>query len=608
MPGHRSRLSDNLVTEPFVQLAAIAVFGLGAQWLAWRIRLPSILLLLVAGFLLGPVLGIIDPDLLFGEALFPLVSLAVGIILFEGGLTLKLKELPATGQVILRLITLGALSTWLVAALGARYILGFSWPIAILTGAILIVTGPTVVGPLLRQIRPKGNAGKILKWEGILIDPVGAVLAVLVFELIRLEEISSVTSFLLMGVLQSLLVGVAFGLVGAGILIFLLKRYLIPDHLQNGVTLLLVVGLFALSDMLAHESGLLTVTVMGIALANQPWVPIRHILEFKENLQILLIGVLFILLAGRIDIAILSNIGWGALLFILLLVIVARPLGVLLATWRTPLATNGRFFLMWMAPRGIVAAAVASIFAFELEDLGYAEADQLAAAVFLVIVGTVVFYGLTAGPVARRLGLAERDPQGVLIVGAHPFARALASELGRLNIRALLLDSNYSNVAASRLAGLEAHLGNALSEETMSEIDLGGIGRMVSLTANDEVNTLAVLDYRELFGRSQVYQLTPTNKGASASPALLRGRVLFGPEASYSQLDSHMEAGATVKSTPLTDSFTYADYQNHYGNRAMPLGIVTDNARLTFFTADNRPNPKAGQTIIGLIPGNGQRG
>lgn len=593
--------------EPFIQLAAIGVVGLGAQWLAWRFRLPSILLLLLAGFLLGPVLGVIDPDRLFGETLFPLVSLAVGVILFEGGLTLKLKELPVAGRVILRLITVGALATWVVAALGARYILGFSWSIAILTGAILIVTGPTVVGPLLRQIRPKGAAGKILKWEGILIDPVGAVLAVLVFELIRLDEISNISTFLIMGVLQSLLVGLAFGLVGAGLLIWLLKRYLIPDHLQNGVTLLLVVGLFALSDQLAHEGGLLTVTVMGIAMANQPWVPIRHILEFKENLQILLIGVLFILLAGRIDVAILSNITWQALLFVALLVAIARPLGVLLSTWRTAVSAKERLFLMWLAPRGIVAAAVTSVFAFELEELGYPEASQLAAAIFLVIVGTVVFYGLTAGPVARRLGLSERDPQGALIVGAQPFARALAAELGHLNIRALLLDINYAHIAECRLAGLEAHYGNALTDETLSDLDLGGIGRMLALTGNDEVNTLASLNFIELFGRSQVYQLPAANQRGPATPAHLRGRALFGPETTYELLNSGMETGAIIKATPLTASFSYADYQAHYRNRAVPLALVSDNARLTLFTTDNQPTPKAGQTIIGLIPNDGER-
>lgn len=590
------------MAEPLVQLAAIAVFGMGAQWLAWRLRLPSILLLLLSGFLLGPVFGIIDPDHLFGETLFPVVSIAVGLILFEGGLTLKIKELPANGRVIFRLISIGSIATWVTAAAGARYILGFEWPIAVLAGAILIVTGPTVVGPLLRQIRPQGRAGTILKWEGILIDPVGAVLAVLVFEVIRLGGVDSVPSYLLLGILQSLLVGVVFGLAGAGLLVALLKRYMIPDHLQNGVTLLMIVGLFVLSDLLAPEGGLLTVTIMGIAMANQPWVPIRHILEFKENLQVLLIGFLFILLAGRIDPANLSTLGWHAGLFIVLLIVVGRPLAVLLSTLGSSLSWNERLFLTWMAPRGIVAAAIVSIFSFELEELGYAESGALTATVLLVIVGTVTFYGLTAGPAARRLGLAEQDPQGVLIVGAHPLARAFAKELGRFNIRSLLLDNNFSQVAESRLDGVDAYYGNALSEETLSELELGGIGRMLALTSNDDINALAVLHFPDIFGRAQVYQLPSSRQDGHAAPPHLRGRSLFGPEMTYEHLDSLMEAGSVVKSTPLSNSFTYADYLEHYDNRAVPLGLITSDSKLILFTDDIRPTPKAGQTIISLVP------
>ena len=214
--------------EALTQLALVAVVGLGAQLIAWHLRLPSILLLLVSGFLLGPVFGLITPNTLLGDTLFPFVSLSVGIILFEGGLTLKLKELPASGPVVSRLISVGALATWIVAGLGARFLLGFDWPLAILIGAILIVTGPTVVGPLLRQIRPKGRAGTILKWEGILIDPVGAVLAVLVFEIIALGGGVSVPGFVLLGVGRSLLVGVALGLLGAAVLVALMRRHLIP--------------------------------------------------------------------------------------------------------------------------------------------------------------------------------------------------------------------------------------------------------------------------------------------------------------------------------------------------------------------------------------------
>lgn len=586
-----------------VQLAAVAIFGIGAQWLAWRLRLPSILLLLLFGFLLGPVLGIIHPDELLGEALFPIVSLAVGVILFEGGLTLKLKELPVSGPVIGRLITVGAVATWIVATLAARFVIGLQWPMAILVGAVLIVTGPTVVGPLLRQIRPKGRAGAILKWEGILIDPVGAVLAVLVFESIRLGEVGNVPVFILLGVLRSLAIGLFFGFLGAGTLITLLRRYLVPDHLQNSVTLLLMFMMFALSDLLAPEGGLLAVTVMGVVMANQSWVPIRHIVEFKENLQILLVGLLFILLAGRINISDLLLIGWGAVIFVVILIVIARPLSVLLSTWGSPLNRSERLFLMWMAPRGIVAASVASVFAFQLSAAGLEGAELLVPIVFLVIVITVIFYGLTAGPVARRLGLAEHEPQGVLFVGASLFSRELAEQLEKHGIRALLLDSNYRSVAESRLAGLQAHHGNALLEDTLEGVDLGGIGRMVAMTSNDEVNTLAVLRYPEIFGRSEVYQLPSAGGESYKTPSHLRGRILFGTQTTYDFLEEQIAGGASVKGTPLTNSFTYEEYLAE-NQGAIPLGLIMPGNRLTLFTADIQPHPRPGQTILSLAPAN----
>jgi hypothetical protein len=429
---------------------------------------------------------------------------------------------------------------------------------------------------------------------------------VLIFEIVRLGGGVSVPSFVLVGVLRSLVVGLALGLLGAAVLVALMRRHLVPDYLQSGVTLMLVVGFFTLGDLLAAEGGLLTVTLMGIALANQNYVPVRHIVEFKENLQVLLIGVLFILLAGRVEVANLVKVGWPALGFIALLILVARPLGVLLSTWRTPLARNERFFLMWMAPRGIVAASVASVFAFELSELGIPDAELLSPLVFLVIVGTVVFYGLTSGPVARRLGLAERRPQGALIVGAHLFARQLAAALRDLGFRALMLDSNHQNVTDGQLLGLEAHHGNALSEETLDDIDLAGLGRVLALTDNDEVNALSSIQFREFFGRAEVYRL-PSRDG-SLSGDLSEGRVLFAATAYHDYLTEALEDGATITTTTLTAEFSYADYRERYGDRAIPLCLATENGRLHFFAADARPTPRPGDQLVSLILPEGSDG
>ncbi|MGD8856762.1 MAG: cation:proton antiporter [Chloroflexota bacterium] len=587
-----------------ISLSLILILGIGAQWLAGRLRLPSILLLLVLGFLAGPVTGLINTDETFGELLFPLVSLSVAVILFEGGLSLRVSELPRLRGVIGRLISVGALITWLVGAVAARYILGLDWPLSVLLGAILIVTGPTVVGPLLRQIRPKGKAAKALKWEGILIDPVGAVLAVLIFEAILGGEFGQAPSVVVLGVLQTLAIGVIAGLLGAVLIVVAFRRYWVPDHLHNPITLLVVVASFAVSNLLHPEAGLLTVTIMGLALANQNQISIRHIVEFKENLQVLLIGSLFILLASRLQLDDLLNAGWRGLLFLGVLVLIARPLSVLFSTWRSDLDVKERLFLSWMAPRGIVAASVASIFAFELVESGHAGAEQLVPMTFLVIIGTVALYGLTSGPLARALGLAERNPQGALIVGAHSFGQDVAETLGANGFRTVLIDSYDRNVWESEQRGLEAYHGDALSEALLDEINLSGIGRLLALTSNDEVNSLAALHYRDVFGRAEVYQLDISDQFADREPVTqhLRGRSLFGTDVRYENLCALAGKGARVQVTEMTEHFDYVSFQSLYGNEAMPLFLITAKGELLIYTTEYQPIPKRGQKLVSLAP------
>lgn len=601
-----------MAEELLLGMASIIVFGVGAQWLSWRLRLPSILLLLLAGFVAGPLTGLVMPDELLGHLLFPVVSVSVAVILFEGGLTLRLAELPRLRSAIFRLISVGALVTWLVAAVAARFILGLAWDLAVLLGAILIVTGPTVIGPLLRQIKPKGQVSAALKWEGILIDPVGAILAVLVFEAILGGEFEQAGAVIISGVIATILIGVGLGLVGAGAIIALLRRHMIPDHLQTGVTLLFVIAAFAISNMLHPESGLLTVTLMGLILANQNFVTIKRIAEFKENLQVLLVGTLFVLLSARIQPEAFLELGWPSLLFILVLIVVARPLAILFSTLGSNLTRKERIFMVWMAPRGIVAASVASIFAFELAEAGVAAAEQLTTLTFLVIIGTVAFYGLTAGPVARRLGLAEEDPQGVLIVGAHAFSRAIASILKEYGFTARLLDTNWHNIRQGRMQGLDTHYGNALSDEVLEDLDLVGVGRLLAMTPNNEVNSLAAIHFPEVFSRSEIYQLPMAEMDDATSsntvpPAHLTGRFLFGSEMTYAHLTDKFRDGAIVKATKLTGDFNYDDFVRQYGDLAIPLFLITERNKLRIYTADNQPIPKPGNTIISLVEPSGER-
>jgi NhaP-type Na+/H+ or K+/H+ antiporter len=596
-------------------LTLIVVLGISAQWVAWRLRLPSILVLLGFGFLAGPVAGILDPRAVLGPQLIqPLVSISVAIILFEGGLSLRLADLRHIGAVVRNLVSTGALVTWGLAALAARLFLTGEGPdgrlgvqIALLLGAILVVTGPTVIIPLLRHVRPKGRLEPILRWEGIVIDPIGATLAVLVFEAITASFAPSAAAW---HFLVTMLTGGIYGLVGAALLWVMLRLFLIPDYLQNAVPLALVVGVFTAANMAWHESGIFAVTVMGIALANQRSVPVRHIVEFKENLQVLLISILFIVLAAGLEIEHLSRIDLGTILFLAALILVVRPAAVLLSTFRSRLGKRERIFLAMMAPRGIVAAAVASVFALRLEshDPPIADSGLLLPYTFAVIVVTVAFYGLGAPLVARWLRLSEPNPQGCVIIGAHAWARAIAAALRAAGCRVLLVDTNRANLQAARMEGLEIFAGNALAAEILEELPLDGMGRLLALTSNDEVNALAAVHFRDVFHRGEIYQLAPAGaeKQTGAVPSHLRGRYLFGEGITFARIQERFDAGAAVKSTQLTAEFTPGDFRARHGEDALPLFYVSEGKRITMVTRKRRVEPQVGQLVISLVGGTGR--
>ena len=469
--------------SPLLVIAAVVVLGIGAQWLAWRTKFPSILLLLGFGFLAGPITGFLPQSALQGDWLFPFASLSVGIILFEGGLTLRFDEFKEVGRAVVNLITVGVLITGVLGTLGAHYLAGFTWEVAVVLGALLTVTGPTVVLPLLRHVRPAGRVGTIAKWEGITIDPIGAILAVLVLEaVILINEPAeaagtheSVWGALATGLAFEVVVGVGVAVLAAGLLIVLLQRRLVPDWLQNPVALMVVVAAFAVSNSLQEEAGLLEATLLGIIMANQKYVSVRRIVEFKEDLRVLLISLLFIVLSARLDpSAFAIMLSPGPLLFLAALMLVIRPLAVAVSALGTGLTWKEQGFLAWLAPRGIVAAAVASLFSFRLAEFFPADAERIVPVVFLVIVGTVAVYGLTISPLARWLGLAMPDPQGILFIGAQGWVRRVAAALQNLGVRVLLVDANARNVRQSRKEGLPAQRANILAEGVIDDLDMSG--------------------------------------------------------------------------------------------------------------------------------------
>lgn len=576
------------------------MLGFAAQWLAWRLRIPAILLLLLTGLVVGPALGVLNPDDTFGGLLFPFVSASVAIVLFEGGTSLDLRELPHLGRVVPLLIAVGGTVSWLLLTAMGIVLLDLDLGIAALLGAILVVTGPTVIGPLLEQVRPTQRVASVLRWEGILIDPVGAILAVLVFEGLIAAEGDNAPAVIARGIAESFGSGTAIGLAAAGVMLLLLRRYLLPDFLHQSATLAAVLGAFALANALHEESGLVAVVVMGIALATQRITPIDHILEFNETIRTLLISALFIVLAARLQPDDLQVIGPAEVIFVVIAIVAVRPVAVALSSLSSRLPRTERLFMAALAPRGIVAAAVSSVFSIRLTELDVAGASAIVPVTFLVILITILVYGTTAKPLARRLGVAEPEAHGVLMVGAHPWAQALARTLQEAGSRVLLVDTDRVSVSTARAEGLRAFHTNVLGERSLDEIDLSGLGYLVALTSNDEVNALAAQRFIGSFGRRNVFQLPPATTGRDVEDvsAHLRGRLLFEEGATYRSLTVRFDFGGSVVTFPLeNDADLEAFRAEHPGG--LPLFLLTESGEVQPFATDGAP--RAPGMLVALV-------
>ena len=507
-----------------LELASIIILGIIAQWFAWRTRIPAIAPLIVTGLAVGPlaqlwtadheklIAPIYDPvnqtGLFPQQYLFYFVSLAIGIILFEGGLTLKRKELREVGPVIGRLISLGSLVTFVGAGLGAHFIMNLNWSISFLFASLIIVTGPTVIAPILQNIPLNRNVSTVLKWEGILIDPIGALMAVLVYEFILSGEGGfEFTSHAFIQFVQIVLTGLALGTIAALFLQFMLKRELVPHFLLNVFTLALVLLVFVFSDALAHESGLLTVVVMGVVLGNLDVPRLREILYFKESLSVLLISILFILLAAHIDLKDLKLLlNWNCFWIFIFVVFFLRPLGVLWSTKGSSLHFREKMFISWVGPRGIVAAGIASLFGIRLVGV-IPQAEYITPLVFLIVLGTVLLNASTARMMAKLLKVTQASSSGILFVGANKGARVIANYLMGKGRHVVLIDSSESNVQRAIDEGLEAFNANVYNDTLEEEIDLVDMGYLLAMTSSADVNEYAARRLKKLFGENGTFRL-----------------------------------------------------------------------------------------------------
>lgn len=506
-----------------LELAGIIILGILAQWVAWKFKIPAILPLILIGLLVGPIASTyinedgskwIEPvwngtkGLFPGDGLFYFVSLAISIILFEGGLTLKRSEINNVGPVITKLITLGSVVTFFSSGVLAYFLFNLSWDISFLFAGLIIVTGPTVITPILRNIPLKKDVSTVLKWEGILIDPIGALVAVLVFEFISVEGDSGFTRTALIEFGKIVLFGTTFGFTFAHALAYAINKNFIPHYLLNVVSLSTVLLVFVESEIFAHESGLLAVVVMGMVLGNSKLDNIKELLYFKESLSVLLISILFILLAANINMEDLMLLyTWKTLALFGTVVFVIRPLGVFLSAIGSTLKFNEKVFISWVGPRGIVAAGIASLFGSKLIKQGVEGAEYITPLVFMIVLGTVLLNATTARPFAKLIGVFLKRSEGVLMVGASQFSRIIARYLEDNGRHVVLIDSNQNNIQLAQEAGLEAINTDIYSDELGDNIELNDIGFILALTASADINDDAINKFRNQFGESGYYRL-----------------------------------------------------------------------------------------------------
>lgn len=587
-----------------MSLVAVGLLSIGCQYLAYRIRLPAILPLLIVGILVGPVFGVLDADALFGDLLFPVVSLSVAIILFEGSLTLKFGDIAGHGNMVRNLCSIGVMVTWGIAAVAAHYSLNLSWQMSFLFGAIVTVTGPTVIVPMLRTVRPHTKLANILRWEGIVIDPIGALLAVLVFEFIVASQGNAIShTFLMFG--KTIGIGSVLGLAAGYLLGLCVRKDWIPHYLLNTAVLTIILGVFAASNYVAHESGLLAVTITGVVMANMKNVEVEDILEFKETLSVLLISGLFILLATRLNLQSVADVGWGAVIIVVAIMFIARPLSVLASSIGTGLKWNEIALLSWIAPRGIVAAAVSALFSLKLEEIGYEGAGIIVPMVFLVIIATVVVQSLTSRSVASLLKVRAPAPTAYLIFGGSKFNRMLACEMLNQDIAVTVADTNWDAIRAARMMDIPVYFGNPMSDHASRHLDIASFGTVLIMSPYKQLNPLISYHFEYTQGKNKVWSLTSneqaTRPSHQVSEQYAQKLTLFDEGVTYGYLATAVNQGANVKTTRLSEEFSFEDYTSKYNDRATPLLAIDKEGKSYTFINGNSIEPKSGWRIISLI-------
>lgn len=582
--------------------ALVGALGVGSQWLAWRLRMPAIVLMLVAGVLIGPVTGGLDPARDIGPLLSPMISVAVAIILFEGGLTLNFHTLKDRAKGVRRLVFVGAPLGWLFSTLALHYGAGLGWEPAAVFGGIMIVTGPTVIAPLLRQARLSKRPAALLQWEAIINDPIGALAAVFAFEyvVVRHTAISPTSAVFELGF--GIAVATLLGLAGGFGLVRAFKAGRVPEYMKVPVLFAILLLTFGVSDLMLHESGLLAVTIMGIVIANSELPSYEELRRFKEHATILLVSGVFILLAANLDVAALGALDWRAAVFVLAVILIARPATVFLSLIGSGVPFREQLLVAFTGPRGVVLVAVAGLFGERLTELGIEGGALVGPLAFVLVAVTVVLHGFTLGPVARALGLTGGERPGVILVGGSTWSVRFAEALGKADVPVLMTDPNHGHLREARSAGISTFSGDLLSEAAEDRIELVSYATIVAATDNDAYNTLVATDLAPEFGRDNVYQVA-RSKGESARhslPSTLGGRGFAGGE-TFNGLARKIAEGWSFRVTRLTKEYTLLDWQEARPG-ALVVAVVSASGAIRLVASSEGLKAGEGSFIISMLP------
>ena len=581
-------------------IAVIGALGIGAQWIAWRMQVPAIVVLLLAGLLAGPATGIVTPQEDFGELVEPFVALAVAIILFEGGMTLNFEEIRHTARAVRRIVLIGPPLVWGLGTLAAHGLGGLSWEAAVVFSGIMVVTGPTVIMPLLRQARLPSRIASVLRWEAIVVDPVGALFGVIAFEVVVALSSGTPPETLAVQVAMAMLVGILGGFLLTRGLAVAFARGLVPDYLKAPILFAAVIAAYAATDAVLAEAGLVTVTVMGVVLANARLASYTELRRFKEMMTIILVSGLFIVLTASITVDEILSLGWRDGLYLLALLFVVRPVAILLATIGTELTLGERLLIGWIAPRGVVAVAVSGLFAGTLVQVGVEDGARLAPLAFLVVLVTVILHGFSLRPVANRLGITSDEPDGFLIVGANPFSLALAEKLKASGLPVLVADRNRSRLAQARHAGFPTYHGEILSEAAEHHLDLSRYGTLIAATDNDAYNALVCTDFGPELGRARVFRLGHEERREREELSYtLSGQRLLKPSLSQAEAEQRMRAdGWTVQRTKLSETFTLDALRRQRDTPTSILFAVGPRGRFISPALEAQFKPGPGATVF----------